>query len=190
MLQPNRKAYAAIGISAAMLVAWVTNEGYVETASVPTKNDRCTNGYGSTFDEQGRPIECGEKTDPVTALRRAYVLMEQKRSVLSRCITGLVSDEEAKLLNDFAGQYGEKATCKSSMVKYINAGEYKKSCEAYTLYKYAGGYDCSTPGNKRCSGVWNRSLWRRAQCLEALNPDSAPSLDTGSIESASGAGPN
>lgn len=181
MVKPSRKAFAAIGVSGAMLVAWVTNEGWQETANVPTKNDRCTNGFGSTFDENGRPINCGEKVDPVTALRRAYALMEQKHAVLSKCITGPVSEEEAALLNDFAGQYGEAATCKSNMVKYINAGEYEKSCEAYTRYRFAGGFDCSTPGNKRCSGVWTRSLWRRAKCLDALNPEAAPPPDAGAV---------
>lgn len=183
----KRAALSATAILASSLVAWTVNEGWMETASIPTKGDRCTNGFGSTFDEYGRAIMCGEKIDPVKALRRAYVLMEQKKKRLEKCVTGPVSDVEASLLFDFAGQYGEAATCKSSMVKHINAGEYKKACEAYTLYKYAAGYDCSTPGNKRCIGVWNRSVWRRDECLMALDPDAAPSIDTGAVAH-SGAG--
>ena len=188
MIKPSRTSISALAITGAMLVAWVTNEGYVEVANVPTKDDRCTNGFGSTFDEDGRPIQCGEKTDPVKALRRAYVLMEQKKKKLEKCITGEVSEVEAGLLFDFSGQYGETATCKSSMVKHINAGRYKEACEAYTLYKYAAGYDCSTPGNKRCYGSWERSMWRRTTCLNALNPESAPLPDTGAV-ARSGSGP-
>lgn len=184
----KRVALSALPITAAALVAWTAHEGFVGVASVPTKDDRCTNGFGSTFDESGRPIECGEKVDPVTALRRAYVLMEQKRARLGKCVTGPVLPAEAELLDDFAGQYGEVATCKSSMVKHINAGRYREACEAYTLYKFAAGYDCSTPGNKRCYGLWLRSQWRRDTCLAAQEPDAAPSLDTGAV-ARSGSGP-
>lgn len=177
----KRVALSAIPITAAALVAWTANEGFVGVASVPTKGDRCTNGFGSTFDENGRAIPCGEKVDPVQALRRAYVLMEQKKAKLEKCVTGQVSEVEADLLSDFAGQYGEAATCKSSMVKHINAGQYRDACEAYARYRFAAGYDCSTPGNKRCPGVWTRSLWRRDTCLAAQEPDAAPSTDTGAV---------
>jgi GH24 family phage-related lysozyme (muramidase) len=53
------------------------------------------------------------------------------------------------------------------MIKHINAGEYAKACDAYLLYKYSGGHDCSIPGNKICAGVWTRQLERQAQCKEA-----------------------
>jgi hypothetical protein len=35
------------------------------------------------------------------------------------------------------------------------------------LYKFSAGYDCSTPGNKICSDVWNRSKDRYAACMGA-----------------------
>ena len=187
----KRAALSAIPIAAITLVTWGVNEGWMGTAKIPTKDDRCTNGFGSTFDEQGNPIKCGEKVDPVTALRRAYVLMDQKRKTLEKCVTGPVSDVEAQLLDDFAGQYGESATCKSSMVKFINQGKYKEACEAYAAYKFAAKRDCSKPENwgpLGCKGVWTRSIARRNTCLESLIPESAPALDPGNVAS-SGSGP-
>ena len=53
------------------------------------------------------------------------------------------------------------------MVRHTNAGRYREACNAYTLYKFSGGHDCSIPGNKVCAGVWKRNLSRRDRCLEA-----------------------
>jgi hypothetical protein len=48
------------------------------------------------------------------------------------------------------------------------AGNYALACQAYLRYKFAAGYDCSTPGNKRCMGVWTRQLQRHAACTGVL----------------------
>jgi hypothetical protein len=57
------------------------------------------------------------------------------------------------------------------MVKQINAGQYRQACEAYAKYRYVAKYDCSTlvndKPNKRCWGVYQRSLDRRDRCLAA-----------------------
>ena len=78
---------------------------------------------------------------------------------------------EYDILVDFAYQYGVPTACASSIVLYANAGRYGDSCSAYTLYKRSGGYDCSTmingKPNKRCWGVWTRSMARRDRCLAA-----------------------
>ena len=51
------------------------------------------------------------------------------------------------------------------MRTHILAGEYRQACDALLLYKFSGGYDCSTPGNKRCWGVWDRQLKRHKKCV-------------------------
>ena len=53
------------------------------------------------------------------------------------------------------------------MVRQINAGDYIAACHGYARYRFAAGFDCSTPGNKRCWGVWERSKKRRDDCLKA-----------------------
>ncbi len=66
---------------------------------------------------------------------------------------------------DFSYQFGIGNWRKSSMLKNLKAGKYKQACDSLLKYKYSGGYDCSTPGNKRCSGVWTRQLERHQKCM-------------------------
>lgn len=68
---------------------------------------------------------------------------------------------------DFVGQYGMGNWRPSSMRRDLLAGNYVQACHDLLKYKYAAGYDCSTPGNKRCWGVWQRQLERHAKCMEA-----------------------
>ena len=72
---------------------------------------------------------------------------------------------EYDLAVNFVYQYGTKTFCNSSIVRELNSGNYVKACEAYKLYRKVNGYDCSTPGNTRCPGVWKRSLARYEACM-------------------------
>lgn len=167
---PLRIVIAALTFSAAGFAALVGEEFFVAKATIPTKNDRCTNGFGSTFKEDDSPVQCGEVISPVQAVKRSQIHIAKSETKLKRCVTGDMSQAEYDILVKFSYQYGEAATCSSSVVKAINAGQYTQACKAYPLYKFSGGYDCSTlvngQPNKRCWGVWTRNLERQAQCLE------------------------
>jgi lysozyme len=158
---------AALTLSAGGLVGILVSESYTDTAIIPTKNDRPTVGFGSTFKEDGAPVKMGDRIKPPQAVKLALTHIQKDELNLKRCVTGDMSQIEWDILVDFAYQYGSVATCRSSMVRRINEGDYAGACRAYTLYKYSGGYDCSIPGNKICSGVWKRNLERQALCLEA-----------------------
>lgn len=162
-----RVAVAALTFSAAGLVGLVLREGYTDEAIIPTKGDRPTVGFGSTFREDGTPVQMGDRITPPRAIARTRAHIARDESGLKRCVTGELSQSEYDTLVDFTYQYGPAKACSSSMVKHINAGRYREACEAYTLYKFAAGFDCSTPGNKICGGVWTGSLERRAKCLAA-----------------------
>lgn len=166
-----RSAVAALSLSAAALVAIITSESYTDVAVVPTKNDRPTVGFGSTFREDGTPVRIGDTIKPVRAVQRTMAHINKDETALKRCVTGPMSQVEYDLVVDFSYQYGTVATCNSSMVLFTNAGDYVAACNAYTRYKFSGGYDCSTlingKPNKRCWGVWTRNLERRDKCLEA-----------------------
>lgn len=185
-----RLPFAAISLSAAAWAAYVAvPEGWMGTAAIPTKNDRCTNGFGSTIREDGSPVACGEVITPVQAVTRSLAHIAKDETGLKKCVIGEALQAEFDILFSFSYQYGVSATCKSNVVKYINSGEYLKACNAYTEYKYlttavatpgwtpfkydaAGApirwrFDCSTPGNKVCAGVWTRNLERRDRCLAA-----------------------
>lgn len=163
-----RIAVAYLSFSAAGLAGLVAHEHYTDKAIVPTKNDRPTVGFGSTFREDGSPVRMGDTITPPRAIARTVAHVAKDEAGLKRCVIGPMSQVEYDILVDFTYQYGPRRACSSSMVEYINAGNYEASCRAYTLYKLSGGYDCSLAVNKRiCGGVWTRNLERRAKCLEA-----------------------
>ena len=153
------------------LAGLVGYEHYTDTAVIPTKNDRPTVGFGSTFREDGSPVAMGDTIDPVKAVQRLASHIAKDEHGLKQCMEGVeLNQTEYDVFVDFTYQYGVVAACKSSMAEAYRRGDYSAACEAYTLYKYSGGYDCSTlidgKPNKRCYVVWTRSLKRRDRCME------------------------
>lgn len=71
-------------------------------------------------------------------------------------------------LVDMAYNIGINGVRKSSMMRLFNAGQPAKACEAFLLYKYAAGQDCSDPKNRTCPGVWTRRKETHKMCLEDL----------------------
>ena len=162
-----RIAFAALTLSAAGFAGLVLEESYTTNAVIPTKGDRPTVGFGSTFRDDGTPVQMGDTITPARAIARSVAHIAKDESGLKRCVTGAMSQVEYDILVKFSYQYGVAATCNSSMVRNVNAGNYARACEGYTLYKFSAGFDCSTPGNRVCGGVWTRNLERREQCLAA-----------------------
>lgn len=165
----ERRHVAAISVSAALLVALAAKEGYTDKAIIPVQGDRPTNGFGSTFRADGTPVQMGDKTNPVEALQRSLAHIQKDENGLKRCVTAPLSQTEYDLMVDFSYQYGVAKLCGSSMVRLANAGDYAGSCRGYLQYKKVQGFDCSTPGNRRCPGVWTRSVERYQKCMEAQN---------------------
>lgn len=162
----SRLPIAILTLSAAAFGVIVTHESYTDKAVIPTKNDRPTVGFGSTFRDDGSPVQLGDTITPVQAVKRSMAHIAKDEAGLKKCVAGELSQNEYDILVDFSYQYGIKATCASSIVRHINAGEYSKSCESYKKYKYSGGFDCSIAGNRVCSGVWKRQLERFNQCMK------------------------
>jgi lysozyme len=157
---------SALAISFAAFVGIAKHEGYEEKASIPTKNDRPTNGFGSTFNADGSAVKLGEKTDPVRALVTAHAHIAKEEAKFKESLTGVyLTQAEYDTYLDWTYQFGTGAWIKSSMRKRLLEGDYVAACNALLLYKYSGGYDCSTPGNKRCAGVWTRQQERNKKCL-------------------------
>lgn len=165
-----RMAVAALSLSAAGLVGIVLHEGYSDVAIIPTKGDRPTVGFGSTFREDGSSVQMGDRITPPRAVARTAAHIAKDESGLKRCVTAPMSQVEYDILVDFSYQYGVAATCRSSMVRFTNDGLYREACDAYALYKRSQGRDCSQPehwGPGGCKGVWLRNMERRTKCLEA-----------------------
>jgi len=158
-----RVAVAALSLSAAGFVGLVQHEGFTETAIIPVKGDRPTVGFGSTFRDDGSPVQLGDTITAPQAVKRSYNHIARDESQLKQCVTAPLTQYEYDTLVDHAYQYGAAATCRSTVVRLVNQHRYEDACEAYTRWKYVAGRDCSIRSNG-CYGVWLRSLERVKKC--------------------------
>jgi GH24 family phage-related lysozyme (muramidase) len=170
--KPKRTAVAALALSAAGFAAWIASEGFTPGPVIPTKGDVPTIGHGSTRYEDGRPVKL---TDPPITRKRAAELArnlhsEEEPRFKASLPGAMLTQGEFDLYLDFTGQYGIGNWRASSMRRHLLAGEYRKACDALLRYRYAAGFDCSTPGNRRCSGVWTRQQERHAKCIAEQSP--------------------
>ena len=109
----------------------------------------------------------GDRTSPIAAMQRTLLYTQGADAAFKRCVKVPLHQAEYDLYLDFAYQYGMPTLCASSIARNLNALDYGGACESLLAFKFSAGYDCSTPGNKVCLGVWTRQLKRHAACMEA-----------------------
>ncbi len=164
----QRIAVGLLSLSAAGFGAWKASEGFTDTAVIPTKGDVPTLGHGSTRYEDGTPVRMGDTITPARAEVLARNLNSQAEKQFAASLPGVkLHQVEFDLYMDFVGQYGMGSWRSSSMRRDLLAGNYAQACNDLLKYKFAAGFDCSTPDNKRCAGVWTRQLERHAKCIGA-----------------------
>lgn len=165
-----RKAIAGLTLSAAALFGLAVEEYYSNNAVIPTKGDRPTLGFGSTFHEDGSPVKMGDTTTPVRALVMMKAHIDKEEASFIKSLPGVeLHQGEYDLYMKWVYQYGTANWWNSSMRRNLLAGSYTAACDSLLLYRFAAGYDCSTlingKPNKRCYGVWTRQLERHAACV-------------------------
>ena len=159
---------AALTLSFAAAVNIAVHEGYTTNAVIPTEGDVPTYGYGSTVKPDGSRVRMGERTDPVNALKKAQAHISRDEARFRASLPGVsLTQGEYDVYLDFTYQYGLGNWEKSGMRRELLAGRHRAACDALLRYRFAAGYDCSTPGNRRCMGVWTRQQARHRACLEA-----------------------
>ena len=168
-MKKARIAVAVLSLSAAGFVGILTRESYTEGAVIPTKGDVLTLGFGTT-----EGVKMGDTTTPVKAVQRALTDSQKFEGALKRCVAVPLHQAEYDIYVDLAYNIGVfnfctggKAGQTSTLVKRLNAGDYAGACEAILMWKKAAGFDCSTPGNRQCAGVWTDRLNKHKQCMEA-----------------------
>lgn len=124
-----RISLGALGASAALLVALVTHEGYSDKAIVPVPGDRPTVGFGSTFRDDGKPVQMGDSITPVKALQRSLAHLQKDEAGVKNCITVPLYQSEYDAYLSLAYNIGVPAFCKSTLVKKLNTGDYSGACQ-------------------------------------------------------------
>lgn len=159
-MSKGRVVIAALTLSAAAFVGILSREGYTTGAVIPTKGDVPTVGFGTT-----EGVKMGDTTTPVKAVKRALADVGKYEGALKQCVHVPLTPGEYDLYVDLSYNIGSSAFCRSTIVKRLNAEQYGPACDAILMFKYAAGYDCSTPGNKRCAGLWTDRQRVHAQCM-------------------------
>lgn len=164
----QRIAVVLLTLSASGFSAWKASEGFTDTAVIPTKGDVPTIGHGSTRWEDGTRVRMGDTITRQRAEVLARTLNTQAEKEFAASLPGVkLHQDEFDLYMDFVGQYGIGTWRAGSPRRSLLAGDYVQACRNLLKFKYAAGYDCSTPGNRRCWGVWTRQLERHSKCMEA-----------------------
>lgn len=158
-----RVSVLALALSAAGFVGITTREGYTSHTIIPTVGDKPTNGFGTTGG-----VKMGDVTDPVSALKRAYSDVQEYEGALKKCVKSPLYQAEYDVYVDLSYNIGSAGFCGSTIVKRLNVGDYAGACEAILMWKKAGGFDCSTPGNRRCAGLWTDRQRSYSKCVAAL----------------------
>jgi lysozyme len=166
-LRPIRVVVAGLALSAAGFASWVASEGFTAKPVIPTRGDVPTIGHGSTRYEDGRPVTMADP--PIARARAAELarnLHSEEEARFKDSLPGvLLTQGEYDVYVDFTGQFGIGNWRASSMRRQLLQGNYRQACDALLLYRRAAGFDCSTPGNTRCPGVWTRQLQRHTKCI-------------------------
>lgn len=167
----NKTKYAVTLLSAISLAGIGYTQYQEGTVLVPYPDSGgvYTIGTGSTSYENGVKVK---KTDPPITQKRATELLKfhynKDAKILNKTLLGIpLSQDEYDLYADFTYQFGTGAWSSSSMLKNLKARQYKQACNSLLKWKYVNKFDCSTPGNKRCAGVWTRQVERNTKCLGA-----------------------
>lgn len=149
---------AAGGLAAALLLAvplisnWEGERrvGYLDIVKVPTY---C---FGGT----GPEAVVGKRYTAAECRTQLAQDAESHAQPLVRCITRAIPAETFAALISLSYNIGPAGVCRSSAVRYANAGDIKRTCEAITLYNRAGG--------RVVRGLTNRREAEKRLCLRGV----------------------
>jgi lysozyme len=119
-----RTKVAALVLSASALVNIALFESYRGEAYVPVKGDVPTIGYGTT-----EGVKVGDKITPDRALVKLLKDANKFEQAVKRCAPVPMYQYEFDAYVSLTYNIGEGAFCKSTLVKYLNAGKYEDACK-------------------------------------------------------------
>lgn len=157
----HRIAVAALSMSAVAFVGLAQRESYTDKAIIPTKGDVPTIGFGTT-----EGVKLGDTITPPVALDRALKDVTKFEGAIKQCVTAPLTQAEYDAYVDLAYNIGPGAFCGSTLVRKLNAGDYRGACRQILEWRFYKGQDCSQP-NKVCGGIWARRKETYLKCMGA-----------------------
>ena len=165
MMSNNRISVSIITASALFFSMLAVKEGvvltpYRDSVGVPTI------GIGSTTYEDGTPVKMSDK--PITydrAVQIAKAHASKTERLMKKPIANVALYQyEYDAYLDFVYQFGLGNWSTSSMVRYLNKGDYVSACRSMLQYYRAKKRNCKIRSND-CYGVWTRQVERVNKCL-------------------------
>src|SRR5262245_40143338 len=160
MFKTKRGAAAAGAAAAALTVAALTQWEGMDRVAQHFSIDPpgvITVCYGMT--NYDRPLKTGQEFTEDEC--KAFLLHDipKYEAQAAKCIPGLyeMPAHRRAAINSFTYNVGGGALCKSSVAKYLNAGDIEKGCGALLLYTRANG--------KVLRGLERRRQFERSWCL-------------------------
>lgn len=158
-----RQTVSALALSASGLIGIALWEGYTQEAVIPTQGDVPTVGFGSTTHIDGQPVKMGDRMTPVQALERKRLDLLRFEGAIKKCVFVPLHQYEYDAYVSLSYNIGSSAFCGSTLVRYLNQGDYAGACKQILRWKYYKGRDCSKP-NRICYGLWKRRLKTYKTC--------------------------
>lgn len=135
----TRIVVAALSLSAAAFGGLVIHEGWSDVAEPPVKGDVPTYGFGTTTDEQGKPLKGGETITPPAAVLRALRDVQKFEGAVKVCVKVPLAQREYDSYISLSYNIGSNAFCNSTLVKKLNAGDYAGACAEILRWDYFQG---------------------------------------------------
>ena len=134
-----RLSIAAIALSASGVVSITSSEGFTSKATIPTKGDVPTYGYGTTRKIDGSPVRMGDTITRKQASELVNRDVSRFSAAIKRCVTVPLTQGEFDAYVSLAYNIGSGAFCKSTLVKRLNAGDYAMACAEIKRWDKMGG---------------------------------------------------
>ena len=150
----DRRAVAALSLSAAGLVSLLQSEGYTSRAVIPIKGDVPTIGFGTTDG-----VKMGDTITPQAAVSRALSDVSKFEGAIKRCVKVPLTQGEYDAYLSLSYNIGSGAFCGSTLVRKLNASDYAGACEQVLVWDKAGG--------RRVQGLTARRNREYAQCRQS-----------------------
>lgn len=104
-----------------------------------------------------KDLKAGDKFTREQCKQRLLEDMPKYAVAVDKCIHVAMPDHRRAALISFAYNLGQRALCKSSVARYLNAGKVRQACDAMLLYNRAN--------RKVLKGLDNRRRFEREWCL-------------------------